>query len=50
MDELFRAFKGDCRMETQKVYAKLLHAAAKRVAELKKEQVRRRALGEEISS
>ena len=37
MDGLLHAFKGDCHAETQKVDSKLLHAAAKSVAQLKKE-------------
>jgi hypothetical protein len=50
MDELFRAYKGDCRINSQKVFAQKLKANAKAVAELKAEHAACRAAGETISS
>jgi hypothetical protein len=50
MDELFRAYKGDCRVNSQKVFAQKLQANAKGVAELKAEHAAQRAAGETISS
>lgn len=48
MDELFRAYKADCRIFAQKVFAQKLQKNAREVAELKKEHAARRAVGETI--